>query len=49
VDIRTVADRTGHKDPGYLIRRYAHAVAAAQEKAVSVCSNLVAKVGGVSG
>lgn len=43
VDIRTVADRTGHKDPGYLIRRYAHAVAAAQERAVEVCSNLVAK------
>ena len=43
VDVRTVADRIGHKDPGYLIRRYAHAVAAAQERGVEVSSNPVAK------
>lgn len=43
VDLRTVCDRAGHKDPGYLIRRYAHAVKAAQERAVAVASNLLAK------
>jgi integrase len=48
VDLRTVADRAGHKDPGYLIRRYAHAVAAAQERAVDVASNLLAKPAGVA-
>ena len=49
VDVWTVADRTGHKDPGYLIRRYAHAVAAAQERAVEVSSNLVAKPASLDG
>ena len=49
VDPRTVADRAGHKDPGYLIRRYAHAVASAQERAVEVGSNLIAKPAGKSG
>jgi len=43
VDVRTVADRAGHKDPGYLIRRYAHAIASAQEQAVAVGSKLIAK------
>jgi integrase len=45
VDLRTVADRAGHTDPGYLIRRYAHAVASAQERATAVASNLLAKSG----
>ncbi|HET9001977.1 MAG TPA: site-specific integrase [bacterium] len=48
VDPRTAADRAGHKDPGYLIRRYAHAVAAAQERAVAVCSTLVAQTRGLA-
>lgn len=48
VDIRTVADRAGHKDPGYLIRRYAHAVGAAQERAAEVGSKLVAKSVGLA-
>jgi integrase len=48
VDPRTVADRTGHKDPGYLIRRYAHAVSAAQERAVAVASILLAQTAGLS-
>lgn len=43
VDLRTVCDRAGHRDPGYLVRRYAHAVQAAQERAVAVASNLLAK------
>jgi integrase len=48
IDPRTVADRAGHKDPGYLIRRYAHAVVAAQERAALVASNLLAKPGLIS-
>ena len=48
VDPRTVADRAGHKDPGYLIRRYAHAVAAAQDRATDVASNLLAKPAGLA-
>jgi integrase len=47
-DLRAVADRAGHKDPGYLIRRYAHAVTAAQERAAGISSNLVAKSGLIS-
>jgi len=43
VDARTAADRAGHRDPGYLIRRYAHAVAAAQDRAAEVCGNLVSR------
>jgi hypothetical protein len=48
IDPPTVADRAGHKDPGYLIRRYAHAVVAAQERAAGVASNLLAKTEAVS-
>lgn len=42
VDWRTAADRLGHADPGYMIRRYAHAVAEAQQKATDVARALVA-------
>ena len=46
IDPRTVADRAGHKNPGYLIRRHAHAVASAQERAATVASNLLPKSAG---
>ena len=41
VDARTAADRFGHTDPGYMQRRYVHAVAAAQERAAAVASTLL--------
>lgn len=41
VDPRTMADRVGHTDPGYMMRRYAHAVTAAQERAAAVASTLL--------
>ena len=44
VDPGTVADRVGHKDPGYMMRRYAHAVATAQERAAAVAGHLLAHV-----
>lgn len=48
VDLRTVCDRAGHQDPGYLVRRYAHAVQAAQERAVAVSSTLLPQSRGLS-
>jgi integrase len=42
VDWRTAADRLGHADPGYMSRQYAHAVAAAQEKAAEAPRALMA-------
>jgi integrase len=44
VDSRTAADRLGHADPGFLTRTYAHAVVAAQERAVSVANELLTKI-----
>lgn len=41
IDPRTTADRAGHKDPAYMIRRYSHAVAAAQDRAAEVASGLL--------
>jgi integrase len=47
-DPRTIADRAGHRDQHYLAKRYAHTVAAAQERAVNVSSALLARAGLVS-
>jgi integrase len=48
VDSRTVADRLGHTDPGFLTRTYAHAVARAQEQAAAVANEMLTKTGHVS-
>ena len=48
VDPVTVASRVGHKDIAYMMRRYAHPVRAAQERAVAVCSTLVAQTRGLA-
>lgn len=43
VDIRTSADRLGHRDPGFMLRTYAHANAKAQERAAEVANELLMK------
>jgi len=45
VDSRTMADRLGHADPGFLTRTYAHAVTAAQERAAAIANDLLTKTG----
>ena len=46
VDARTAADRAGHTDPGYLLRRYSFAVTAAEERAAETATNLLPKPAG---
>ncbi len=45
VDPRALADQVGHKDPGYLYRRYAHAVTAAQRHAAALAGEVLALAG----
>jgi integrase len=47
VDHRTVADRLGHASPSFTLATYAHAVAAAQERAAAVANDLLMKTGTV--
>jgi len=47
VDLRTVANRAGQRDMAYLVQRYAHSIAAAQERAVAVSSTLLAQTAGL--
>ena len=48
VDHRTVADRLGHASPAFTLATYAHAVAAAQERAAAVANDLLTKTGGLN-
>ena len=48
VDHRTVADRLGHASPSFTLATYAHAVAAAQERAAAVANDSLMKKGVLS-
>ena len=40
VDVKTVADRVGHTNPGYLLRTYAHALNEQQKKLLNVLEHI---------
>jgi integrase len=48
VDIRTVADRLGHASPSFTLATYAHAAAAAQQRAADAGNDLVTRTESVA-